>query len=73
MAQGIKEQIVVLPAIEAEGHLIQIGGEMLRADLVPASNNPAFQERPKGINILGMDLAVRFHFRNPPDFKEGDH
>ncbi len=38
MTQGIQKQIGILPAIEAEGHLVQVG-----RDSVPSSNDAALE------------------------------
>ena len=54
-AQRVNEQIGILPAIEAECHLVQVKGEMLRADLVPRSNDAALQEREGGLDGVGRD------------------
>src|SRR5436190_20850792 len=57
MTQSVQEQIRILPAIEAELHLIQIGGEMLRADLVPCSHNATLQEAESILDGICMDIA----------------
>ncbi len=58
MTQCIQEQVGILPAIEAEGHLVQVGGEMLRADSVPRSDDAALQERKGGFDCVGVNIAV---------------
>lgn len=52
MAQGIEEQVGVLPAIETEGHLVQVGSEMFCADLVPASDDAALEQRECGFDSI---------------------
>ena len=61
MTQGIQKQCRRLPAIEAEGHLIQVGSEMLRADLVPASDNSTLQQGECGFNGIGMNVTANIH------------
>jgi hypothetical protein len=39
MTQGMQEQVRALPTIEAETHLVQVGWEMLRRNLVPRSDD----------------------------------
>src|SRR6266536_4345949 len=56
MTQGVQEQIGVLPAIEAELHLIQIGRKMLRADLVPRSHDAPLQEAESALDCVGMNV-----------------
>ena len=58
MAQGVNEKISVLPAIEAELHFVQVCGKMLRADLVPRSNDAAFQQRECGFHGVRVNVAV---------------
>jgi hypothetical protein len=57
MTQGVDKQIGTLPAIEAERHLVQVGREMLCADLVPASNDSALEERERGFDGIGCDAV----------------
>src|SRR5436190_14116120 len=57
MTQSVQEEIRVLPAIEPELHLIQIGREMLRADLVPCSHNATFQEAESVFHGVRVDIA----------------
>src|SRR5208282_5981800 len=58
MTQGIKEQIGTLPAIEAELHLIQVGLEMLCADVVPRSHDSTLQEREAGLGSIRVNQPV---------------
>jgi len=57
MPQGIQEQIRILLAIEEESHFVQVGGEMLCADLVPASNDAALEQRESGFDRVGVDVS----------------
>lgn len=61
MTQGVQKQVVILPAIESERHLIQVGRQMLRADFVPASCDAAFQERERRFDSVGVNV------RSAPD------
>src|SRR5438034_5162495 len=57
MTQCIQEQIRVLPAIEAERHLVQVGREMLGANRVPCSHNAALQETEGILHSVGVDVG----------------
>lgn len=59
MTQGVQKQIGILPAIEAETHLFQIGGKMLCADVMQCSHDAAFQERERIFDRIGIDVV--FH------------
>jgi len=58
MTQGIKEQIGLFPAIKPKAHFVQIGREMLCADLVPASDDSALEQRECG--LYGIRVNVPF-------------
>jgi|ERR1700721_505255 len=58
MAQGIQEQSLTLPAIKPELHLLEVGGEMFRADLVPRSDDAALQERERRFNGVSVNVAI---------------
>jgi len=47
VAQGVNEQIGAVSAIEAKLHLLQIGGKMFGADLVPRAIMPRFKEKTR--------------------------
>jgi hypothetical protein len=57
MTQGVQEQVRILPAIESEGHFLAVGLEMLRTDFVPRSHNAALQERERGLDGIGVNVA----------------
>src|ERR1035437_2522533 len=57
MAQRIKEQIGTAPAVETEAHLIQVGLQMLGADLVPCSDDAAFEQRECRFNAVRMNVC----------------
>lgn len=63
MAQGIQEQVRILPAIEAESHFVQIGREMLCRDSMPCSDDAALKERERGFDSVGMNVSVNIDFR----------
>src|SRR5947209_3817170 len=61
MTQGIQEQGRRLAAIKAELHLREIGREVLRADLVPASNYSTLQQRESRFDSIGMNVAININ------------
>jgi len=63
MTQSIQEQGRRLPAVEAESHFVQIGLQMLRADLVPRSHDAALEEREGGFNGVRVDISAHVFFR----------
>jgi len=64
----VKKQKRVLAIIESPCHLVQVGGQVLRADLVPCSHNSAFQEREGGFNGVGVNVPVNI---NPVPMADG--
>ncbi len=58
MAQCVDEQIGILPTVETEGHFVQIGLQMLGADLVPRSHNPALQKRERRFHGISRDTCT---------------
>ena len=58
MTQSVDEQIGAFPAIEPELHLVQVGCEMLGTDLVPRSDDAAFQKRERGFNRVSGDARA---------------
>jgi hypothetical protein len=58
MTQGIQKQGWRLPAIEAELHFGKIGREMVRADLVPRSNDAALEQGECGFNRVGINIPA---------------
>jgi len=45
MAKSIDKKIGTFPPIKPERHLVQVGGQVLRGNLVPASDDATLQER----------------------------
>jgi len=58
VAQGVNEQIGAVSAIEAKLHLLQIGGKMFGADLVPRADNAALQKRKRGFDGVSRDARA---------------
>jgi len=58
MTQRVNKQIGVLATIEPECHFVQVGRKMLRADLVPASHDAAFEKRESGFHRVSVDVSV---------------
>lgn len=58
MAQRIQEQRVTLAAVEAERHLVQVGREMLCADLVPRSHDAALEQRECRFHRVSRDAST---------------
>jgi len=58
MAQRVDKQIGILAAIEPECHLVQVGLEMLRADLVPCSDDATLEQGECGFRCVGVDVTV---------------
>ena len=59
MAQGIKEQIGTLPAIEPELHLREVGRKMFGADFVPASDDAPLEQREGRLDSVGVDVRSK--------------
>src|SRR5437868_9483247 len=61
MAQSVQEQIGILPAIESERHLVQVGRQMLGRDTMPRSNNSALQKRECVLDSIGVDVTININ------------
>jgi hypothetical protein len=57
MTQGIQKQVRVLSAIEPERHLVQVSGQMLRADAMPRSKDAALEQRECGFHGVRVNVA----------------
>jgi len=57
MAQGVNEQIGILPAVEAEGHFVQVGLQMLGAEFVPRSHDAALEQRECRFYSVDVDVS----------------
>src|SRR5271167_1927864 len=58
MTQRVNEQIGTLATIEPESHFVQIGREMLGADLVPRSDYAALEQRERRLNCVRCDASA---------------
>src|ERR1700686_2696260 len=58
MTQSVDKKIGSFPAVEAERHFVQVGLEMLGADLMPRSDNPALQERERRFDCVSRDASA---------------
>ena len=58
MAQRVDKQIGVFAAIESERHFVQIGLQVLRADLVPRSHDAALEQRECRLDGVGVNVAL---------------
>lgn len=67
MAQCVHEQIGVLPTIETERHLVQVGLKMLRADFVPRSYDAALQQRKRRFRCVRVNVSVSIDVIFVPD------
>src|SRR5579871_3445028 len=61
MTQGVQEQSGRLSAIEAKLHLVQVGREMLCADLVPCSRDATFQQTKSTLYCIGMNVPLNIN------------
>jgi hypothetical protein len=59
----VAEEELVVPVVEPELHLVKVGGQVLRADLVIAADDPALEEGPDTLHRVrmhvGADVLVR--------------
>jgi hypothetical protein len=61
MTQGVQKQIGILPAIETEAHLVEIGCQMLCGDAMPCADDAALQERESRFHGVRVDVSVHVH------------
>lgn len=61
MTQGVEKQVGILSAIEAECHLVQVGREVLCADLVPCAHDAALEQGECGLDSIGMNITVNIN------------
>jgi len=60
VAQCIEEKRVRLATVETEGHFVQVGREMLRADAMPRSHDTSLEERECGFDSVRRDHEAVF-------------
>jgi len=58
VAQGVDEQIGIVPAVKPELHFVQVGLQMLRAEAMPRSHKAALEQRERGFDGVRVDVAV---------------
>ncbi len=61
MAQGIQEQIGVLPSIEPKLHLGEIRGKMFCADSMPRSYDASLQKTESVFDCVGVDVSINVY------------
>ena len=44
--ERVAEEVIVVPVVEAEGHLVKVGVHVLRRELVIRADNRPFQQAP---------------------------
>src|ERR1019366_2289532 len=59
MAQRINKQIGTVPAVEPEGHLVQVGLQMLGTDFVPCSDDAALEQRERRFNAVSVNISPK--------------
>lgn len=62
MSQRIDEKVRLFAAIEAEGHFLKIGREMLCANMVPSSHDATLQKRERGFDGVRVNVALNVDF-----------
>lgn len=68
MTQSVEKQIRIVPAIESELHLFQVGREMLGANSVPRSHDAALEKRERGLNGIGVNISHDVYAGTVVDF-----
>lgn len=57
VSQGIQEQIGTLAAVKAECHFIEIGGQMLCANVMPRSEDSTLEQGERAFDGISMNVA----------------
>ena len=57
MTQGVQEQVTIRPAVKPEGHLFEVSGKVLRANVMPSSCYPALEKRERAFNGVGVNIS----------------
>ena len=57
MTHSVDKQVGTLATVKAETHLVQVGLQMLGANLVPTPHNPALQQRESRFNAIGVNVG----------------
>src|SRR5207249_9136954 len=58
MPDRVRKQISAPSAVEPKLKLVEIGVEMLRADLMICTNDRTLEQRKRALNRIGVDLAT---------------
>src|SRR5229473_3536104 len=61
MTYRVQKECARLSAIKTEGHFVEIGLKMFRADSMPRSHNAALQERERRLHGVRVDISVNIH------------
>src|SRR5271169_487011 len=56
MPQGVNKQVGTLPAVEAEGHFVQVGLQRLCAYPVPRSDDSPLEQGERGFDCVGVNV-----------------
>jgi len=67
MSERINEQVGIVPAIEAEFHLFQVGRKILCAEFMPRSHDAALQQRKGGFHGVGVNVAIYVNLVTVPN------
>lgn len=58
MAQRIQKQIIALPTIKPKLHLCKVGRKVLRANLVPRTDDAPLQQRERRLCRVRMNITI---------------
>jgi hypothetical protein len=61
MTQGIDKQVRAFTPVESKAHFFQVGREMLCADLMPRSDDPALEKREGRFDRVRVNVAIHVH------------
>src|SRR5688572_10058223 len=61
MTQSVDKQIGAVASVEPESHFVAIGREMLRANMMPRTNNASLKKREGGLNRVCMNVAININ------------
>lgn len=63
MTQSVQEQIRVLPAVEPELHLFEVGRKVLCAQMMPSPHHSPLEKREGILDGVGVHIADHINFR----------
>lgn len=61
LEQGVAEQIRVGTIVKPECHFIEVGGEVLRRDFMPRTDDATLEQRERGFDAVRSDIPVHIH------------